>query len=417
MWVQNDHEEGWVLISFENLVGPNEVDYAHGRQVDRVYVSRSFIAPFGADEGYPSRYIYKVFDEGEEEDDQDKWEWTKYVVDTTHGGRKQIRLQVAREAGAVREIKIQRVPTAPGSAKLENMLTLDRAQSNRLIDLIKALGSIPPEGESNVRVDDQLLRDIFSDPEALGRAYSEDPERFRELIRTDASASDVIALQRRRDVVDTMRTWLTDSDAFDEESDDAGGPERAWQRLLEANPWVLGVGLGGQLLTSWNEQKLEQVTTGADVVKSGKRVDALLRTNGIVRSMVFAEIKHHRTDLLYKTKAYRSSCWGPSYELSGAVVQVQQTVRMAVQNLGAFVEGRADDGSRTNEGTFITQPKAYLVIGSLEELTGAGGPVDDKVHSFELFRRNVTHPEIITFDELLAKAEWHVRLAEDQGLA
>lgn len=90
---------------------------------------------------------------------------------------------------------------------------------------------------------------------------------------------------------------------------------------------------------------------------------------------------------------------------------------MAVQNLGAFVEGRADDGSRTNEGTFITQPKAYLVIGSLEELTGAGGPVDDKVHSFELFRRNVTHPEIITFDELLAKAEWHVRLAEDQGLA
>lgn len=401
-------------MSFEKLVEPNEVDYAQRRQTDRAYVSRSFIAQFAADKGHPSRYIYKVFDEVEEEDSRGNWKWTEYVVDTTHGGRKQIQLQVAREAGAVRQIKIQRVPTNLGTTKLETMLTLNRAQATGLIDLVKALDSIPPDGDSSVRIDDQLLRDILSDPDALGRAYTEDPERFRELIRTDASASDVIALQRRCDVVETMRTWLTDSAAFDEESNDAGGPERAWQRLLESNPWVLGVGLGGQLLTSWNDQKLEQVTTGADVTTSGKRVDALLRTNGIVRSMVFAEIKHHRTDLLTRTP-YRSSCWGPSPELSGAVVQVQQTVRMAVQGLGEFVEDRADDGSRISEGTFITQPKAYLVAGSLDELTGnGGGPIDDKVHSFELFRRNVTHPEIITFDELLARAEWHVKLAEER---
>lgn len=393
---------------------PNEVDYAQSRKTDRVYVSRSFTAQFAADAGHPSRYIYKVFDEVEEDTVQNEWEWTKYVVDTTHGGRKQIQLQVAREAGAVRKIKLQRVPTDSGATKLETMLTLDRAQSTRLIDLVKALDSIPPDGDLNIRVDDQLLRDIFSDPDALGRAYAEAPGRFRELIRTDASARDVIALQHRRDVVDTMRTWLTDSVAFDKESEEAGGPERAWQRLLEANPWILGIGLGGQLLTSWNAQKLEQATTGADVITSGKRVDALLRTNGIVRSMVFAEIKHHRTGLLANTP-YRSSCWGPSPELSGAVVQVQQTVRMAVRSLAEFIEDRADDGSRIGQGTFITQPKAYLVVGSLEELTGTcGGPIDDKVHSFELFRRNVTHPEIITFDELLAKAEWHVKLAEER---
>ena len=126
-----------------------------------------------------------------------------------------------------------------------------------------------------------------------------------------------------------MRTWLTDSDAFDEESNNAGGPERAWQRLLESNPWVLGVGLGGQLLTSWNDQKLEQVTTGADATTSGKRVDALLRTNGIVRSMVFAEIKHHRTDLLTRTP-YRSSC--------GAVAKFgrQEDLREIITAMGIF---------------------------------------------------------------------------------
>ena len=53
--------------------------------------------------------------------------------------------------------------------------------------------------------------------------------------------------------------------------------------------------------------------------------------------MVFAEIKHHKTDLLSKT-LYRSSCWAPSNELAGAVVQVQQSVRMAVRDLGEYIE-------------------------------------------------------------------------------
>lgn len=401
-------------IVFDELENGNEVVWARGRLPDRVYAYRSFIAKFAADAGHPSRYVYKVFDENADSEPEDEWEWTEQVVDTTHGGRKQIQLQVARHAGAVRQIRIQRVPTDPDATELETMLTLNREQSTRLIDLIKALDSIPADGDTSIRVDDQLLRDIFSDPDALGRAYAQDPESFKELIRSDATARDVIALQRRRDVVNTMRAWLTDDVEFDAESNDAGGPERAWQRLLEANPWVLGVGLGGQLLTSWDGEKLEQVTSGSSIRTAGKRVDALMRTNGIVRSMVFAEIKHHRTDLLAGTH-YRSACWGPSSELTGAVVQVQQTVRMAVRDLGEYVEDLADDGSRTGTGTFITQPRAYLVVGSLRQLEGAaGGPIDDKVHSFELFRRNLAHPEVITFDELLARAEWHVKLAEEQ---
>ena len=401
-------------IVFDELDNGNEVVWARGRQPDRVYAYRSFIAQFAADAGHPSRYVYKVFDEDARNEPKDDWDWTEQVIDTTHGGRKQIQLQVARHAGAVRQIRIQRVPTDPAATELETMITLDRDQSTRLIDLIKALDSISADGDTSIRVDDQLLRDIFSDPEALGRAYAQDPERFKELIRSDATARDVIALQRRRDVVDTMRTWLTDNAAFDAESIDAHGPERAWQRLLEANPWVLGVGLGGQLLTSWDAEKLEQVTSGSSIRTAGKRTDALLRTNGIVRSLVFAEIKHHRTDLLAGA-SYRSACWGPSAELTGAVVQVQQTVRMAVRDLGEYVEELADDGSRTGTGTFITQPRAYLVVGSQSQLEGsAGGPIDDKVHSFELFRRNLAHPEVITFDELLARAEWHVKLAEEQ---
>ncbi|MFZ1410920.1 MAG: Shedu anti-phage system protein SduA domain-containing protein, partial [Micropruina sp.] len=84
--------------------------------------------------------------------------------------------------------------------------------------------------------------------------------------------------------------------------------------------------------------------------------------------------------------------------------------------LDEFIAERADDGSRTGDGTFVSQPRSFLIIGSLGQLKGTdGGAIDDKVHSFELFRRNVVQPEIITFDELLARAEWHVKLAEEQA--
>lgn len=401
-------------ITFGELPEPNEVTWATGRLTTRTYASRSFDLAFGQDAGQKARYIRKVFDEVPTDDDDD-WEWTKHVVYITPGGRKQLELNVARSAGRVRKIRIQKVPTSGDLTKLEQVLELDREQSIRLIDLVKALDSIPAEGDSTVYVDDQLLRDFFSDPVAMGRAYAQDPQRFRSLIQSDADARDVLALQHRREVVKTMRTWLEDDAEFDEEKDLAGGPERAWQRLLEANPWVLGIGLDGQLLTSWDRDKLEKVVVGSDIQTVGKRVDALLRTNGIVRSLAFAEIKHHRTDLL--AEEYRSGSWRPSNELAGAVVQVQQTVRMAVRDLGDYIEERAEDGSRTGTGTFIVRPRSFLIVGSLSQLLGqSGGPIDDKVHSFELFRRNLHEPEVITFDELLARAEWHVKLAEDQAM-
>ncbi|MFZ1411701.1 MAG: hypothetical protein WAS07_09605 [Micropruina sp.] len=231
-------------IAFEDLLGESEVTYARGRMPDRIYASKSFLAQWGSAAGQPSRYVYKVFDEEDAPDEED-WEWQTYVVDTTPGGRKQLQMHVAREAGAVRKIRIQRVPTGPDADKLENVLTLDRAQCMKLIDLIKALDSIPADGDASVRVDDQVLRDVFADPDAIGRVYSQDPARFRALIECDATAEDVIALQRRREVVETMRRWLEDDTAFDAAKDDAQGPERAWQTLLEDNPWVLGIGLGG----------------------------------------------------------------------------------------------------------------------------------------------------------------------------
>lgn len=182
---------------------------------------------------------------------------------------------------------------------------------------------------------------------------------------------------------------------------------------MEKNPWILGVGLSGQLVTSWDKNKLEQTVAGQNIQTVGKRIDALLATNGLISSLVFAEIKHHRTKLL--GSVYRSGVHPPSAELAGAVTQVQQTAHLATRDLGDYIQTLAEDGSLTGGGTYNVKPRSFLIVGSLEQLLGqGGGPISDQVKSFELFRRNLIEPEILTFDELLARAKWHVQLAEDQ---
>ncbi|MDV3131446.1 Shedu immune nuclease family protein [Mycobacterium sp. 29Ha] len=397
------------MYEFVTPADPNEVTYAEGRLPTRTYATRSFLAQFGRDAGHPSRYIYRVFDEVAAADD-DQWEWTNDVVFTTPAGRKQLQLQIARDRGAVRKLRVQKVPTNGDATKLETVLELDRDQATRLIDMLRAVDAIPVEGDASVYVDDQLLRDLFADPTAVSSLYSQDPEKFRALIETDAEADDVIALQRRKLVAEMMRRWLTDDEEFAVAAAEARGPERAWQRLLEENPWVLGIGLGGQLLTAWDSRQLEQTVVGRSISGVGKRTDALLRTAGVIRSLAFAEIKHHHTPLV--DSEYRSGCWTPSTELSGAVIQIQQTVHLACRDIGDYLQDTSKDGEILQSGAFLLHPRSFVIAGRLDQLTGsAGGPIADKFRSFELFRRNLHEPEIVTFDELVARAEWQVEAA------
>jgi hypothetical protein len=394
---------------------PNPVTWAEGRLPHRTYIARSFILnlPASQDHGQPARYITKVFDEQVDDDPPSVDEDTvieEHVIVTSPAGRKQLQLQVARESGNVRRLVIQKVPTNPASDKLEVLLDLGREPAQRLIDLVRMLDSIPAEGSTSVRIDDQVLQDFFNDPDAMSALYGRDPESVRRLIEMDTSAEDVIAISRRREVVAYFRDLLENDGSFDRAAAEFGSPEKVWQVLFEAEPWLLGANLTGQLITSWSPQRLEQVVTGASVAGPGKRADALMATNGRIRSMIFAEIKHHRTLLV--NHEYRSGCWAPSEELSGGVVQVQQTVHLATQQIQGRLADTDQDGFETGEHTYVVRPRSFLIAGSLDQLRGPGGVHRRKYESFELYRRNLYEPDIITFDELLARAEWQCTMLE-----
>jgi hypothetical protein len=405
-WEDNEDDQGLGEDHAETL-------YATGRLPGRTYASKTFpiAGELSRDYGQPARFIYKVFDNNEEyEVTREGNEW---LVRETPAGRYQIKLLVAREAGQIKSLWIQRVPGPGRGGRVQTLVHLGREDSATLTELLRNLEHIPVEGDTSVRLDDSLIRDLFASPSSLVSVYREDPERFRQLITDDASARDLIAVSHRRRQLEKFRRLLFDANFFNEEASQYPRPEDVWQNFFQANPWILGVSLTGQLLTGWDTEKLEQVVVGSSLTGPGKRTDALLKTAGRIKSMVLAEFKTHRTTLLTEP-AYRSGCWAPSKHLAGGVAQVQGTVTLAAQDIKDRIAELAPDHTEIpGEFSYFIKPRSFLVIGMLDEFIGERGGHDmPRFRSFELYRRNLFEPEIVTFDELLAKAEYLVEAAD-----
>jgi hypothetical protein len=392
--------------------------YGRKRSPERIYFSRTFALRSWRRrrDGPPARYVTKVFDDlsadspAVEADDEIGTMEVSQMVNAAPR-RTQLKLLVARQAGEVQKLELQQISFDPKATWARNLLSLDGSQAQRLVGMLRAVDNLPLDEGDTQRLDDSVIEAVFSDADAMNRLYGSDPDRFRSLIANDATADDVIAVARRRAAVEHFRRLMDDAEFFAAERAQAG-PEAVWQRFFEKNPWILGVSLAGQLLTGWDNDKLEQTVVGSSVAGSGKRTDALLQTNGRIRALVFAEIKHHETSLLASTP-YRPGTWAPSSELVGGITQIQQTVQRAHDKIGDRLRETDPTGAETGEEAFLVRPRSYLIVGNLEQLLGSQDAVHvDKHRCFELFRRNLDEPEVITFDELLARAEWHVSLAE-----
>lgn len=392
---------------------PDEIGYIERSRSDRTYLSRSF-----DHHGEPARFVSMVSDRGQPPDVE--YDGRQWLLRTSEGGRSQVKMLVQGRDGNVARLWFVRVERTKGGVTTKRCICLEGPDAARVIELIRNLEYIPVFGcENSVRVDDTLVRDLWANPNAMTELYRKNPDQFRRLITDDSSARDVVAVAYRREQVERFRRLLEDDAYFDGQVllTARRRPEDVWQEFFEANPWILGVSLTGQLLTSWNDEKLERVVAGASIAGPGKRIDALMRTAGTISALVFAEFKTHRTRLLDPGKPYRAGCFAPSAELTAGIAQVQGTVDFAIEEIGQRLQAISSDGSEVpGDCSYIIHPRSFLIIGSLTELIGErGGVHDDRLRSFERYRRNIVKPEIITYDELLARAEWHVTSATTQA--
>lgn len=312
-------------------------------------------------------------------------EWSE--VRLNEASRKQLRILVGSQMGKVLEVKFQHVPR---TGDLESLFTLKGADTERFVDLVKSLDYLAVDADSNsVRVSSDTVRRVLTDPTSIRTVYEQDPATVAALISNDVSAPEVIAVAKRKHQVAIFREMLQDPEFFAQRQEQAGarGPEDVWQKFFEDNPWILGVGLSGKLLTSWDPNKLEQLVVAASVTSAGKRTDAMMRTVGAVSSMVFAEIKHHETPLLQQVRhSYRTASWAPSRELSGGITQIQQTVYLAREHIKERAMQRDEGGVETGDVTWLIRPRCYLIAGNLKEVAPSARGIDpdssDRSNSF-----------------------------------
>lgn len=293
---------------------------------------------------------------------------------------------------------------------------LNKAHENfwRLVTFLTSFENITVPGEQLplVVADDQIeaLVDLLKDAQR-GNVL----EAVQVATGGDLTESDFRLLRDRKAALNEFERLLESPYIQARVADtSARGDEDVWQTFFEEHPWIFGYGL--KLIAAEGlKDKLEQATTGATVFDpTGDRVDALMATKGLIQSLMFTEIKTAATALL-AAKEYRSGVYQPSRELTGAVSQVQTTAHRAISMLEDLHHPTDREGwSREVIGTI--RPRKVVVIGTLGEFRRDDHVNRDRYRSFELYRRSTDDVEIITFDELLARAGFiaqHDETADD----
>lgn len=235
------------------------------------------------------------------------------------------------------------------------------------------------------------------------------PDLAAEIVETEATSRDVKAVAYRRKALERFHELLHNDESFNAEvhNTPSGSKESVWQTFFEQNQWIFGYGLTYIFLTAADPGKLQRAVSGFSLTVKGKEPDAVMRTRGAISALCLIEIKTHRTELLRRT-ATRPGAYGPSAELTNAISQAQASISGAEQHLEESFKPTNERGDPVSEMIFRYRPRSYLVVGTLNEFYTEHGVNKDQYRSFEMFRRNLTAPEIITFDELYARAEYIV---------
>jgi hypothetical protein len=231
--------------------------------------------------------------------------------------------------------------------------------------------------------EDKELRDALFTEEGASSAFarwvSDHPVDAAEALHAvgsgDLAAFDAVVgiarLQR------FLNDWASNRDNAREED---------WQTLLTRESWALGQLFGAPFVIV----RGKAYVGGKTYENVEGRVADFLYKNRLTGNVLIVEIKTPVAPLL--AGPYRQVL-PPSSELAGAVTQVLDQKQLLMEN---YRELELDQA-----GAVPFNPRAVVLIGDLDRQ----GIEGDRRRCFELFRNELGAVEIVTFDELAAKAE------------
>ena len=173
--------------------------------------------------------------------------------------------------------------------------------------------------------------------------------------------------------------------------------EKTWQHFFEKNEWIFGYGLDYRF-NKILQREAYLNTTNLDGSNS-VITDYVVADN---KFTTFVEIKRPNTPL-FKSQKLRANCWRLSNDLYEAHGQILEQKISGQTKFETNQAGYCTQGNRIKQGAYDS--KAILIIGSWHEIEKDDQYTQDlKIRTLELFRRDLRNIEIITFDELYARA-------------
>ncbi|HZL51246.1 MAG TPA: Shedu immune nuclease family protein [Terracidiphilus sp.] len=250
-----------------------------------------------------------------------------------------------------------------------------------------------------IEISDEALRPAIQ--ELIAKGHSREFLDQLALLKPQEAEmfADEQVLRRRRLSLDEFEGGLADED----------WDEPRWGKFFEMNRWIFGLGLRYQFL---HQLQGQAHYGGSDVRGKGEQKgDYLHYTEGKAKFIVLVEIKRPDSPIFQAEsggRQYRNGVPGFHPEFANAISQVQVNTRTWE------VEGSQSEANRDRlqPGNISTvHPRSLLIYGNTSQLDSR-----EKRVAFELFRGQLKHTEIVTYDELHYRAQFIVgELSGDIG--
>jgi hypothetical protein len=382
--------------------------FANQRDLNKTYFSKNFNNHYNKSE---MKYAYKLLDH----------QGSEYIIknETTlgynHSGKRQLKALFYENDRKINKLILQQFGvdnTVPYKNSLKEA-SFTGEEVGRLYIFLKAIKEVQFPNDTTFNVTDTQLQKMLLDNNQVAQLIQHNIEKVQQALINNVTEKDIINFGYRKAQLEIFGKLLNEDGYFDTHkqitnNNSTQGDEAVWQKFFEKNTWILGYGLDYIFNTELDDKKLEQVTSGADVFSKGKRTDALLKSQGAINSLCFCELKLSSHKLLKQVKtAYRGESWQISDALAGAIAQVQKTVQKAIKQFSTKTEIKNDQDDLTGETLYLYHPKAFILIGDLNEFISDDRINENKFSAFEMFRKNLRNVEIVTYDELYQRA-YHI---------
>lgn len=177
--------------------------------------------------------------------------------------------------------------------------------------------------------------------------------------------------------------------------------EAAWQRFFKDNDWILGQAFAQPVLMFRSGATVRPQSLD----RADQQIVDYVYTNALSRNLALVEIKTPDTQLLAAAPYRDSGIYRPAAELVGSVSQICAYRHNVKQYARTLLEPRMQVALRSD-------PQCVVVIGTLAHLEE-----EAKLNSFEQYRRELRNVQIVTFDELRARAEGILALLNSTSAA